>query len=427
MRPTAFLAHHRRLLILGLIAAFILAALWAALHKGPLSRFVGWQSTDELFDATKMVAQERADLHAAQKQSASALARSVQLEKQAAKARDEAEKLKLQSISLAARIQSAEADIQGAEAKLAAVNRQRESQQRKLARQQKPLMELTALLQQLSRRPPTTLLAQPGSLDELVHARIMIETVMPVVEEKSALVRQELVALRGLLAQQKHVIQSLEAAHHKLAEQRAALSKLEQDGRARSLQLAHSARLENDRAIGLGEKARDITTLIAALEVDSQTRSELMQLPGPLARPSRPDDPITATPPPAQSVTDAMSQGAYHMPVMGRIVTGFSELDDSGIRSRGLRIATAAGAQVVAPAAGRVSYAGDYRGYGKILIMDHGGGWTSLMAGMIALSAAVGDELDGGIAIGRAGAAGQDIIVELRRNGTPIDILALIR
>lgn len=384
----------------------------------------GTSSGVEIFNPDQLAGQEKRDLLTAQKQSAEAMARSKKLEDDAAKAQDEAEKLKIQAMAVAARIQSAEADIQAAQIRLADIDRDLAVQQEKLARQQKPLMELTALLQQLSRRPPITVLAQPGSLDELVHARAVIEAITPVVEEKSLSMRRELALLRGMLHQQKAAIGALETAQAKRNAERAVLTKLEQQGRTRARQLTSTARMEADRALGLGERARDISALMSALEDDSKTRQALAELAGPLPRPAHTDAPVTATPPPPSN--RAPSKTAYRLPVVGRVLTGFGELDDSGVRSRGIKMLAGNGAQLVAPADGRVSYAGEYRGYGKIIILDHGDGWISMIAGMIALSASVGDTLDAGAPLGRAGAEGDAILVELRRGGKPVDIMALI-
>ena len=60
---------------------------------------------------------------------------------------------------------------------------------------------------------------------------------------------------------------------------------------------------------------------------------------------------------------------------------------DTGVRARGLTLATAPGAEIVAPTAGRVIYAGRFRRYGNIVIVDHGSGWTSLIAGLDAVGA----------------------------------------
>ena len=80
----------------------------------------------------------------------------------------------------------------------------------------------------------------------------------------------------------------------------------------------------------------------------------------------------------------------------------------------------------MAPAAGRIAYAGPFRSYGRIVIIDHGGGWTSLVTDMIALSARVGDRVEQGAPIGRAGAGRPTITVELRRAGQPVDIATLV-
>lgn len=416
---------NRSLIRYALGGAAALALLWAALQLFSGDAGAPLVAEEAIFDIAGLAAQEKADLAKAQKLAREAIERSKQLEAEADQAKGEAEKIQLQSVVLAARIQSAEAEIQGQETKLEAINRQLQRHQQSLAKQRKPLMQLTGLLQQLSRRPPVTVLAQPGSINDMVHARAIIEAVMPEVEKRTADVRTELAQMRTTLAQQQVVLQQHAASRTKLDEQRQGLRKLEADNRARLQQLANSAQLEADRAMGLGERARDITALMAALELDAQKRSELIELAGPLPRPKNPDDPVIATPPPAEK-ENTPTRGAYRMPVVGRMITGFGELDDSGVRSRGVRLLARSGAQVVAPASGRISYAGDYRGYGKIIIIDHGGSWISLIAGMNALSAKVGDEVALGAPIGRAGSADQAITLELRRSGKPVDVMALM-
>src|SRR3546814_12761669 len=87
------------------------------------------------------------------------------------------------------------------------------------------------------------------------------------------------------------------------------------------------------------------------------------------------------------------------------IVTGRGEVDESGVRSRGITIAARPGGQVVAPAPGRVGFAGDYRGSGTIVIIDHGGGWVSLLTGLVALPVDAGDTVAAGAPGSRPGSA----------------------
>ena len=400
--------------------AFAALAIAAVLSGGALGL-----AQSDIFDPQAIAARERDQLLSAKQQSAEAMARSTRLEAQAQAASSEADRLKKRSAALAARIQSAEADISAGEARVALVNRRLAGQRAALARQQQPLLELAASLQQLSRQPPVSVLAQPGSLTDMVHARAVIDAAMPVIERRTAGVRRELTRLDATRQQQGVALKALSASKAQLAQRRDALTRLENEGRLRSRELMSSAQLEADRALGLGEKARDIVDLMDSLEADGAVRAELAQLAGPLQRPRDPGGAIGGAAPPPVAEAE-LTQGAYRLPVVGRIVAGLGEVNESGVRSRGVTIAARPGGQVVAPAPGRVSFAGDYRGYGKIVIIDHGGGWVSLLTGMIGLSVAVGDTLDSGAPIGRAGSDDSRITVELRRAGRPVDIVAML-
>ena len=105
------------------------------------------------------------------------------------------------------------------------------------------------------------------------------------------------------------------------------------------------------------------------------------------------------------------------------MVTGFGAASPGTPTSRGIALATGAGAQAVAPAAGRVAFAGPYRGYGAIVIIDHGNGWTSLITGLSQLDAHVGDELVAGSPIGITGPGRPMVSLELRRNGQAVNPL----
>ncbi|WP_447953771.1 murein hydrolase activator EnvC family protein [Sphingopyxis chilensis] len=400
--------------------AAIIVAATAAFAGGALALAQG-----DIFDPQAIAAREREQLIDAKQQSAQAMARSALLEKQAAAASSEADRLKKRSAALAARIQSAEADISAGEARVALVSRRLSAQRAQLAEQQQPLLELAAALQQLSRQPPVSVLAQPGSLSDMVHARAVIDAAMPVIERRTAGVRRELTLLDTTRRQQAVALKALSTSKAQLAHRRDALTRLENEGRLRSRELMSSAQLEADRALGLGEKARDIVDLMDSLEADGAVRAELAQLAGPIPRPRNPEGDIAAAAPPAPAEAE-LTRGAYRLPVVGRIVAGLGEVNDSGVRSRGITIAARPGGQVVAPALGRVGFAGDYRGYGKIVIIDHGGGWVSLLTGMIALSVGVGDTVDAGAPVGRAGSDDSRITVELRRAGRPVDVVAMI-
>src|SRR3546814_2127639 len=126
------------------------------------------------------------------------------------------------------------------------------------------------------------------------HARAVIDAAMPVIERRTAGVRRELAELRTARQQQGIALQALAASQAQLAHRRDALTRLENEGRLRSRELMSSAQLEADRALGLGEKARDIVELMDSLEADGAVRAELAELAGPLPRPRNPKGAIAA-------------------------------------------------------------------------------------------------------------------------------------
>jgi septal ring factor EnvC (AmiA/AmiB activator) len=85
------------------------------------------------------------------------------------------------------------------------------------------------------------------------------------------------------------------------------------------------------------------------------------------------------------------------------------------------------GALVIAPASGRVAFAGPYRGYGRIMIIEHPGGWTTLITGLARIDKSVGDALLQGAPIGLAEASRPTISVELRKDGVPVNPLGQLR
>jgi len=284
------------------------------------------------------------------------------------------------------------------------------------------VLELLGALQMLSRQPPVSVFARPGTTGNIVHARAMMEAILPEIRRRTAGLRDEPDRSRALAAQQRAATAALAASSARLTQRRITLARSEADQRLKADQFASTAGLEEDRAAALGDEAQDIGTLLGALEADAAVRDRLARLPGPTPRPGS----VTDGGGRAVAAAATSARPAYRLPVIGRLERGFGEQGADGTRSRGITIATAPGAQVVAPAAGRIVFAGPFRSYGRIVIIDHGGGWTSLITNMIALSGRVGDRVEQGAPIGRAGVNRPTIMVELRRAGQPVDIATLV-
>ena len=358
---------------------------------------------DSLGDARRQLAEAKAAASAA-------ATRAATLDTRADDERDAAAKARAQEGAVAARIAGAKSDIAAARARIAIVDRLLSEQRATLGAQQAPVARLLAALGSLARRPAVAAIAQPGSVDDLVHVRAVLGGVLPVVQQRTAAIRNDLVATRALQASAAVAAKSLRDGHARLVGERRALAALRAEHAARATVLDRDALAESDRAIAMGEAARDIVDRMDLIGGEQATRADLARLPGP----------------PRSDAVEGPA-AAYRLPVAGRLATGLGEISDSGVRARGLTFVVAPGAIVVAPAAGRVVFARAFRRFGTIVIIDHGAGWTTLVTGLAHASVGPRAPVAAGMPIGRAPTGEPPrITVELRRHGRPVDITALI-
>ena len=335
---------------------------------------------------------------------------------------DPAERDRLALGALGLRVTAAEAEVARARAALTRAQQAEQAQYARLRAEQRPLMRLTAQLQRLTMRPPISLLAAPGTTSDIVHQRMMMAAILPQIRARAARLRAAIQSARALR-------QSRSAAFAQLQGQMAALQ-----GARRELAAASAAGagrgnamagLAADRAVALAQDAQDVGALVRALEAGSALSARLAALDGPVPRPGSVADSANRAANGGSNRATSV-RPAYILPAIGRLEIGLGENSADGNRSRGLTIRVAPGAQIIAPAAGRIAYAGSFRSFGRIIIIDHGHGWSSLITNLSAIEARVGDDVEQGAPLGRAGPDNPRIIVELRRNGQPMDIGALV-
>ncbi|SLJ93575.1 murein hydrolase activator EnvC family protein [Novosphingobium mathurense] len=372
-------------------------------------------------DATK--AQE--DMLAARREGDAARQRAEKLEKQARQVSQQAERTAREAAAVAARIQQTEAAIAVLTAKVRLVASQRAELRARLAERQAPLAGLTGALQRLSRRPPLLALLRPGSVRDAVYLRALLDTMLPEVQRRTASLRSEIERGRALERNARAAANDLKMAEAEMRRRRSELATLEARQRLASRKATGIAARESERALALAEKARDLGDLVDEMSRQGELREELASLPGPIMRPPRPEEAqVIAS---SQFVTPPEGLPTYMLPVTGRVVTGFGEDAPSLNRSRGITLATRANAQAVAPAPGRIAYAGPYRGYDRIVIIEHEGGWTSLVTGLARLDVDVGERVVAGSPLGMTGPGQPQVLVELRRDGEPVNPLQYIR
>jgi murein hydrolase activator len=368
--------------------------------------------------------QARAALVRAVREGKRAQYRAQRLEQDARRATERAEQTANQAAAVAARIQETEARILAREAQLRLIGQQRVRLDSQLAERQEPVIRLSAALQRLSRRPPVLGLLRPGSVRDAVYLRALLDTMLPQVEAQTASLREALAKVRALASEQASAAAALKQEQGRLRERQQRLAVIETEQRLDSRRVSGIASRENERALALAERARDLEDLVKVVGVQGRLRAQLAALPGPVLRPLRPRESrvaeTAATPPPSPSVS-------FILPVAGRLVTGFGEPTTAGRPANGIVLAARGGAQAVAPAAGRVAFAGPYRGFGRIVIIEHEGDLTTLVTGLARLDVEAGERLVAGSPLGVVEPGSGQVRLELRQGGEPVNPLRFLR
>ncbi len=368
----------------------------------------------------------RAALNAALEEQRAAEARSERLETEAAQSEGAADRAARESAALAARIQQAEAGIAAASARMDWSPRERAELRETLGREQRPLVRLTAALQQFSRRPVALSVLRPGEVRDVVYLRAMLHNAVPQVEASTEGLRSQIARAAQLRIEAAQTAEALRAEEVTLAARREELAEIETEQRLAARAAGSEANRKSERALALSEQVIDLDGLVDELDRSAALRQRLAALPGPRLRPAAPAsarvEEATPTAAASANATDRTAPSPYILPVTGRTLAGFGAPQDTG-PSQGLTLAPMAGAQVVAPAAGRIAFAGPYRGYGQIVIIEHGNGWTSLVTGLARSDVRVGVEVVGGAPLGVAGPDRPSISLELRRDGEPVNPL----
>jgi len=365
----------------------------------------------------------------------------AQYESQAAALAAETARLREESIAAAKAAQEHEAALSSLEDQLAVLDEEEKRKLAEIKRHRAQERDLLMALQRLARNPPEGLALAPGDPLDAVHSAILMGSAVPRLETEARQLRAEVATVADLRRR------IADAREHHRAERLA----LDQDQTRLTALIARKAALQDlaqqgidemrQRQLQLAAQASDLQQLIQRLETERKQReaeaqrrreeearhAEAQRLAHRAPRPEpRETAPAPADPSKPEVIRPfAKAKGTLVVPVSGPLLRRFGETDELGVTSKGMTYETREGAQVVAPFDGRVLFAGPFRGYGQILIIEHGDGYHSLLAGLERVEGPVGQWLVAGEPAGTmpAGEKKPHLYLELRHDGQPINPL----
>jgi septal ring factor EnvC (AmiA/AmiB activator) len=348
-------------------------------------------------------------------------------------------KLNQALIDTAGGIRSVETRVAGAEARLQQLLDSEGAIRKSLDGRRAVIVEVLAAIQRIGRRPPPALMVKPEDALESVRTAMLLGAVVPEMRVEAEALAGELGDLVRVRAEAATERDGLARDLMALSFEKNRMTLLVDERQKRQTETEKKLEAERQRAVELSRQADNLKDLIGRLErgLDNASRAarsaeESRALGDTRADLSALKDPGRLGP----AIAFASAKGVLPVPVNGVKSREFGAPDGSGGTERGISIATRPGAQVTAPCDGWVVYAAPYRSYGKLLILNAGGGYHVVLAGMERISVDIGQfvltgepvavmgsgpQIASAMVTGAAGSSQPMLYIEFRKDGSPVD------
>ena len=424
--------------VLGLMSLpFVAPQGWA--QTPPTNTPAPAQQSSEAAVDDEALRQRNQELEAARSQQKSSEELQEKLKADIAAIGQDRTKLNQQLIDSAAQVRGVETRIADTEARLKPLDAREQELRASLDSRRAEIVEVLAALQRAGRRAPPALLVRPEDALQSVRTAILLGAVLPDMRGRAEALATD---LGQLVAVRKSITEEhdhLSADHEKLDGDRTRLAALVDERQKQQSAAEKDMDAERARAATLAKQVGTLQDLIAKMERDLKSAAEAaaaakVQSPPPAAPDAKPNvatlkDPGRLSP----AIAFASAKGLFAFPVNGTKIRDFGASNGVGGLEKGISLATSPGAQVTTPCDGWVVYAGPFRSYGQLLILNAGGGYHVLIAGMERISVNIGQFVLTGEPVATMGSTSQVasilatapsqpvLYVEFRKDGTPID------
>lgn len=360
---------------------------------------------------------------------------SKQLQARAIQLNLELSKIDKTVIALADKIKNNEKKLSDLEDNLVLLNQDLKTKESEFEKENKSLVQTLAALQNMSLTPSESVILQPLSPIDIIRSAILLRETVPYLSQKSSKLKvdldnvynqkkkiesnleeskkqKELLSkqqseMRRLMAKKSSLRQEVEAKGAETQKQAQNLSSKAQNLRElleeleRQKEIARKKREEEERLARL-QKQRELAQKGVAHTVDTKTHATIKKQ--------------------VSGQSFAQAKGALSKPVSGTKITDYGQTISKGVTSKGIVYKTRSEAQVTSLFDGTVIFSGPFKGYGNIIIVEHGGGYLSLLAGLGHIDCDVGQKLLKGEPVGTMPkGSNSKLYVEIRKDRHPIN------
>ena len=350
-------------------------------------------------------------------------------------------------IASAKQIQNSEEKISRMESELETLRADLKKAEENFVVEDDNLIKTLSALQNLVLKPTEALFVQPLTPVEIIRSAMLLREAVPYLQENAARIREDLEKIEA----QKNLVEKQVA---RIIRQKKILEKEHEQMKAlvqRKSKIRNAVEIKSVKAKKkveqLASQANDLRDLLNKLEKQRQEklrrqeeeRRRLAELKAAEARRAAEEtkkleekqraDLIKFKPEVINEVGENFVKAKGHLlrPARGPVVTAYGEQMSKGVTSKGIIIKTRSQAQVISPYDGTVIFAGPFRGYGNLIIIEHGQGYLSLLAGLEEVDCELGQMLLAGEPVGQMPESGDArLYVELRKDNHPVNPLTWI-
>jgi septal ring factor EnvC (AmiA/AmiB activator) len=384
-------------------------------------------------EALKQREQELEAARIAQKSAAEAQER---LKADIAQIGQDRSKLNQQLIDVAAQVRGIETRIGDAETRLHGLDGREQDVRSSLDSRRAEIVEVLAALQRAGRRTPPALLVRPEDALQSLRTAMLLGAVVPEMRSRAEKLSGdlgELLSVRKSIAAERD---GLAQDRDKLRTDQVRLGVLVDERQRKQASAERDMVNEGSRAVAIAQQIDSLQGLISTMEQDVKSAAKAAVTASLQGVPINNKPDANALKNPARkspAIAFASTKGMLAFPANGAKIRGFGGSDGSGGIDKGISLATRPGAQVTTPCDGWVVYSGPFRSYGQLLILNAGGGYHILIAGMERISVSIGQFVQTGEPVATMGSTSQVasiiatnasqpvLYVEFRKDGTPID------
>ncbi|WP_407177931.1 murein hydrolase activator EnvC family protein [Bradyrhizobium sp. STM 3562] len=381
------------------------------------------------------IKQREQELEAARVEQSRAAETQAKLKADIAAIGQDRSKLTQQLIDSAAQVRELEGRMADAETRLHSLDGREQQIRGSLDSRRSEIVEVLAALQRAGRRAPPALLVRPEDALQSLRTAILLGAVVPELRTRAERLAGELgdlVAVRKSIASERD---QLASDRDKLKNDQTRLAALIDERQRQQATMEKDMEAESARAITLAKQVDSLQGLIAKMEQEVKAAAKAAASANQQGTPGGAPDPAALKNPKRTSpaIAFASTKGLLAFPVNGTKIREYGSSDGAGGVEKGISLATRPGAQVTTPCDGWVVYAGPFRSYGQLLILNAGGGYHVLIAGMERISVNIGQFVLTGEPVATMGTTSQVasifapnvsqpvLYVEFRKDGTPID------